>query len=56
MERRIRPFLFTVPEITVVGYINEKNLLEKVETSIEEIAIEAQFHGYADFGGVQFPL
>jgi hypothetical protein len=47
---------FTVPgNHRIVGYINEKNLLEKVETSIEEIAIEAQFHGYADFGGVQFP-
>jgi len=47
---------FTVPgNHLVVGYINEKNELEKVETSIEGVAIEAQFHEYADFSGVRFP-
>jgi hypothetical protein len=39
----------------VTGYINEKNLLEKVETRIDGVVIEAQFHGYGDFSGVQFP-
>jgi hypothetical protein len=42
----------------VVGYINDKDLLEKVETSIDdngETLIEAQFHEYADFGGIKFP-
>jgi hypothetical protein len=47
---------FTVPgNQQVVGYINEQNLLEKVETWIDGVVIEAQFHGYADFSGVQFP-
>jgi len=47
---------FTVPgDHRVIGYINEKNLLEKVETSIGDVAIEAQFHEYADFDGIQFP-
>jgi len=39
----------------VTGYINDQNLLEKVETSIDQIAIEAQFHGYSDFNGIRFP-
>jgi len=42
----------------VVGYINDKNQLERVETSIGEngeTIIEAQFHEYADFDGIQFP-
>ena len=47
---------FSVPgNHRVTGYINEKNLLEKVETWIDGVAIEAQFHGYGDFSGVQFP-
>ena len=47
---------FTVPgNHLVVGYINEKNELEKVETSVDGIAIEAHFHEYADFSGVRFP-
>ena len=47
---------FTVPgDHRVIGYINDQNLLEKVETSVGEIAIEAQFHGYADFNGIRFP-
>jgi len=39
----------------VVGYINDQNLLEKVETTVGDVPIEAQFHGYAHFNGVQFP-
>ena len=47
---------FSVPgNHRVTGYINEQNLLEKVETWIDGVAVEAQFHGYGDFGGVQFP-
>jgi hypothetical protein len=51
-----RTVAFSVPgNHRVTGYINEKNLLEKVETWIDGVAIEAQFHGYGDFSGVQFP-
>ena len=47
---------FTVPgNHQIVGYINEKDLLEKIETSIAEVPIEAQFHEYADFSGNKFP-
>jgi hypothetical protein len=47
---------FTVPgNHNVVGYINEKNLLEKIETSVEDVAIEAQFHEYANLSGLEFP-
>jgi hypothetical protein len=55
-ETTYKTISFKVPgNYHVVGYINEQNLLEKVETWIGEVAVEAQFHGYADFGGVQFP-
>jgi hypothetical protein len=47
---------FTVPgDHQIIGYINESDLLEKIETSIGEVAIEAQFHEYADFNGTKFP-
>jgi glyoxylase-like metal-dependent hydrolase (beta-lactamase superfamily II) len=42
------------------GYINEQNMLEKVETKIDntvlgDIPYEAAFTDYKDFGGVKFP-
>ena len=42
------------------GYINEQNMLEKVETKIDnsvlgDIPYEATFADYKDFGGVKFP-
>src|SRR6202521_3880825 len=42
------------------GYINEQNILEKVETKIDntvlgDIPYEATFADYKDFGGVKFP-
>jgi len=42
----------------VVGYINDKNLIERVETRTsekEEGAIEVLYRDYADFNGVKFP-
>jgi hypothetical protein len=42
----------------VVGYINDKNFLERVETWIGEndsILVEALFRDYTDFNGVKFP-
>jgi glyoxylase-like metal-dependent hydrolase (beta-lactamase superfamily II) len=42
------------------GYFNEQNMLEKVETKIDntvlgDIPYEAAFTDYKDFGGVKFP-
>ena len=45
----------------VRGYINSDNLIEKVETKIDnnvlgDIPFETAFSDYKDFGGVKFPL
>jgi len=46
---------------TLTGYINDQNMLEKVETVVEEpnligdMAVEQSYSGYKDFGGVKFP-
>jgi glyoxylase-like metal-dependent hydrolase (beta-lactamase superfamily II) len=45
---------------TVRGYINDQNLVEKVETWLEHAAvgdllIEASYSAYKDFGGLKFP-
>jgi glyoxylase-like metal-dependent hydrolase (beta-lactamase superfamily II) len=47
---------------TVSGYINSENMVEKVETSIEEntgligdVVVEQSYTGYKDFAGVKFP-
>jgi glyoxylase-like metal-dependent hydrolase (beta-lactamase superfamily II) len=42
------------------GYINEQNLVERVETRIDnpvlgDMLIETMYTGYRDFGGVKFP-
>ena len=44
----------------VNGYINEQNLVERVETWIDnaflgDMSFEALYSGYKDVGGVQFP-
>jgi glyoxylase-like metal-dependent hydrolase (beta-lactamase superfamily II) len=48
---------------TLTGYINNQNMLEKVETAYEDAApyifgdvvVEQTFADYKDFGGVKFP-
>src|SRR5206468_5284114 len=43
----------------VSGFINDRNMVEKVQTSVEspggETLIEASYRDYADFGGLKFP-
>ena len=44
----------------VRGYLNQENVLEKVETKIDnnvlgDIPFETEFSAYKDFGGVKFP-
>jgi hypothetical protein len=42
----------------VVGYINDKNMIERIETRTsekEDGVIEALYRDYADFNGVNFP-
>ena len=44
----------------VAGYINDRNMVEKVQTWIDndvlgDMLAEASYSGYKDFGGVQFP-
>ena len=50
---------FTVPDgHKIVGYINDKNLVEKVETWIAEKGdrmVEAYYRDYTNFNGVQVP-
>jgi glyoxylase-like metal-dependent hydrolase (beta-lactamase superfamily II) len=52
---------FTGPnKATVRGYVNSINLVEKVETKIDnnvlgDIPFETAFSDYKDFGGVKFP-
>ena len=45
----------------VNGYINDQNLVEKVETWIDnamlgDMLFEARYSDYKDFGGVKFPM
>jgi glyoxylase-like metal-dependent hydrolase (beta-lactamase superfamily II) len=46
---------------TIRGYIDAQNMLDKVETAIEEpnvigdMTVEQTFSAYKDFGGVKFP-
>ena len=43
---------------TVVAYVNDKNLIEKVETRVGEtdgFVVETLYRDYADFNGVKFP-
>jgi glyoxylase-like metal-dependent hydrolase (beta-lactamase superfamily II) len=46
---------------TISGFIDDKNMVAKVQTWIEEptligdMLVEDSFSGYKDFGGVQFP-
>jgi hypothetical protein len=50
---------FTLPgDYKVVGYINDKDLVEKVETWIGEKGdrlVEAYYRDYTDFNGVKVP-
>ena len=54
-----RAVTFTLPgNHRVVGYLNDKDLVEKVETWIGEksdVLVEAFYRDYADFNGVKFP-
>jgi glyoxylase-like metal-dependent hydrolase (beta-lactamase superfamily II) len=45
---------------TVTGYINNQNIVEKVETRVEhpvagDLLVEAEYSDYKDFGGVKVP-
>jgi glyoxylase-like metal-dependent hydrolase (beta-lactamase superfamily II) len=45
---------------TVTGYINNQNMVEKVETRVEhpilgDLLVEAEYSDYKDFGGVKVP-
>jgi glyoxylase-like metal-dependent hydrolase (beta-lactamase superfamily II) len=45
---------------TLSGYIDEQNMLDRVETKIEDnlvgdMPVEQTFSGYKDFGGLKFP-
>jgi hypothetical protein len=50
---------FTLPGgHTVSGYINDKNMIERVETKAgdkNDVPVEALYRDYADFNGVKFP-
>jgi hypothetical protein len=49
--------MFTLPgNHKVVGYVNDKNLIEKVETSIGDRTVEASYRDYKEFNGVQVPM
>ena len=44
----------------VTGYINDQNLVEKVETRVDhpilgDLLVEAEYFGYQDLGGVKVP-
>jgi len=40
----------------VVGYINDKDLIDRVETWIGERPVEASYSDYRDFNGVKVPM
>ena len=46
---------------TISGYIDDHNMVDKIETAVEEpnligdMVVEQSFSGYKDFGGVKFP-
>ena len=43
---------------TVTAYVNDRNIIEKVETKVGEtdgFLVEALYRDYADFNGVKFP-
>src|SRR5215510_1918141 len=45
---------------TIIGYIDDQNMVAKVETKIEDniigdMLVEQTYSGYKDFGGVKFP-
>jgi hypothetical protein len=48
---------FTLPgNHKVTGYINAKNMVEKVEAHVDtDVPIQSAFHEYQDFGGVKIP-
>src|SRR4030095_3510644 len=48
---------FTLPgNHKVTGYINAKDMLEKVEARIDnDVLMQSAFHEYQDFGGVKVP-
>jgi glyoxylase-like metal-dependent hydrolase (beta-lactamase superfamily II) len=65
--RKVTEISFTVPgkhevkEYKVNGYVNDQNLLEKVETWIPDdllgdTLLEATYSDYRDFGGMKFPM
>lgn len=48
---------FTLPgNHKVIGYINDKDLVERVEVRTDnDVLIQGVYHDYADFGGVKVP-
>ena len=59
--RKLTMLTFTGPnKAQVNGYINEQNLVERVETRLENVYLgdmltDAMYSEYKDFGGVKFP-
>ncbi|HET9215787.1 MAG TPA: hypothetical protein VFR18_02340 [Terriglobia bacterium] len=48
---------FTLPgNHKVVGYINDKDLIEKIETSVGDRLVEASYRDYIDHKGVKVPM
>lgn len=59
MGTTYRVITFTLPGgYTVAGYINDKDVIERVETTAgdkNDVPVEALYRDYADFNGVKFP-
>ncbi len=58
--RSIHTVTFSLGRHTVTGTINEQNLVERVETRLDnnvlgDMLVETTYADYKDFGGVQFP-
>jgi glyoxylase-like metal-dependent hydrolase (beta-lactamase superfamily II) len=58
--RTTHTVVFEVGEHTVTGIINERNLVERVETRLYnnvlgDMLVEASYSDYKDFAGVKFP-
>jgi hypothetical protein len=51
---------FTLPDgHAVTGYINDRDMIDRIETKIGEngnVVVESTYRDYADFAGVKFPL
>jgi glyoxylase-like metal-dependent hydrolase (beta-lactamase superfamily II) len=55
-----RTVTFTARKYTVTGTLSDQNLVERVETRVDntmlgDMVVETVYSGYKDFGGVKFP-